>query len=95
MIGDKNNRGKGIGNFATSEILHHAFNNVNLNRIELNVLADNFKAIKLYDRIGFKREGVRRKSTFKRGQFLDMIMMSILRSEFYKLRKISGGGVNH
>ena len=92
MIGDPTNRGKGIGFFATSEILYHAFNNMNLNRIELGVLGSNFHAIKLYEKIGFKREGVKRKSTYKNGKFVDMIMMAILKEEFTKLHKIPGRG---
>src|SRR5690606_37884375 len=53
MIGDKSNREKGIGFFATTEILTHAFNNVNLNRIELTVLEGNKRAIRLYEKVGF------------------------------------------
>ena len=84
MIGDINNRGKGIGYYAITEILNHAFNNMNLNRIELSVLESNMKALKLYENVGFKIEGVKRKSIFKNGEFKDMIIMGILRDEFLK-----------
>jgi RimJ/RimL family protein N-acetyltransferase len=82
MIGNRNNRSKGIGYFATKEILNHAFNNMNLNRIELGVLEDNNHAIKLYEKVGFKQEGIKRKSTYKNGKFLNMIVMAILKDEF-------------
>lgn len=68
MIGDMENRGKDIGYFATTEILKHAFNNVNLNRIKLGVLESNTRALKLYEKIGFKREGVKRQSIYKNGK---------------------------
>lgn len=84
MIGDKDNRGKGIGYFATTEILKHAFNNINLNRIELGVLENNCRAIKLYEKIGFKREGVKRQSTYKNGKFVNMVIMSVLKNELCK-----------
>lgn len=84
MIGDKDSRGKGIGYFATTEILRHAFNNMNLNRIELGVLESNSRAIKLYEKVGFKREGIKRQSTYKNGKFVNMIMMGILKDEFSK-----------
>ena len=82
MIGDKNDRGKGIGYFATTEILKHAFNNINLNRIELGVLESNSNAIKLYEKVGFKHEGIKRESTYKNGKLVNMIMMGILKDEF-------------
>lgn len=88
MIGNKDNRGKGIGYFAATEILKHAFNNVNLNRIELGVLESNLQALKLYEKIGFKREGVMRQSTYKNGEFVNMIMMGILKNEFSKCKDV-------
>jgi len=84
MIGDMENRGKGIGYFATTEILKHAFNNVNLNRIELGVLESNTRALRLYEKIGFKREGVKRQSIYKNGKYVNMIMMAILKESFDK-----------
>ena len=41
MIGDKANQGVGIGNFAVNMMVQHAFFNMNLQRVELSVLADN------------------------------------------------------
>ncbi len=84
MIGDQNNRQKGIGFFATTEILKHAIKDMNLNRIELTVLESNTRAIKLYEKVGFKKEGIKRKSVYKDGEFVDMIMMAILEEEYLK-----------
>lgn len=82
MIGNGVNRGKGIGSFATTEILRHGFQNLNLNRIELTVMENNEHARNLYNKIGFKQEGIKRNSVYKNGQFVNMIIMSILRAEF-------------
>lgn len=82
MIGEQSNRQKGLGYFATMEILRHAFEDINLQRIELTVLESNIRAIKLYEKVGFKREGIKRKAVYKNGEFLDMIIMSILKDEY-------------
>ena len=55
---------------------------MNLNRIELGVLESNTRALKLYEKVEFNREGVKRQSIYKNGKFVDMIMMAILKEEF-------------
>lgn len=82
MIGDKKNQGKGIGTFAVKEILNHAFNNLNLQRVELGVLEDNKMAIHLYEKCGFKFEGRKRRARYKNGKFVDLLMYAILKEEF-------------
>lgn len=82
MIGEEEARGKGAESFAMKEMLSHAFYNLNLNRIELYVLPDNTRARHLYEKIGFKQEGIRRNANYKRGRFVDLIQYGILRDEF-------------
>ena len=83
-IGEKSYQGKGAGFFAIRETLSHAFNDLNLHRIHLTVLATNQRAINLYKKIGFLEEGRLRQVVFKNGCFIDMLQMSILASEFSK-----------
>lgn len=87
MIGNRDNQGKGIGSFAVREMLKHAFNNMNLNRVELTVLENNNRAKHLYEKNGFIYEGRKRKAKFKGGRFVDMLMYAIIRDDY------SGGGV--
>ena len=82
MIGDSDNHGKGIGTFATTEMLNHAFNNLNLRRIELSVLETNKRAQHMYEKIGFVKEGTKRKAVYKNGEYIDMHIYSILCDEF-------------
>ena len=82
MIGDEENQGRGIGTFATREMLNHAFYNMNLQRVELFVLDSNTRAIKLYENSGFVYEGRKRKARYKQGEFVDLLMYSILKSEY-------------
>ncbi|SCX28355.1 Protein N-acetyltransferase, RimJ/RimL family [Ruminococcaceae bacterium P7] len=82
MLGDLNNCGKGIGTFAVSEMISHAFYNLNLRRIELAVLADNLRAQHVYEKVGFVCEGTKRKAVFKNGRFVDLKLYAILREEY-------------
>ena len=82
MIGNKENRGKGIGTFATKEMLKHAFFNLNLHRVELTALEDNEPAMRLYEKIGFIKEGTKRLSKYKLGKFINMNIYSILKDEY-------------
>ena len=47
-------------------------------RIELNVHADNVRAIRLYERVGFVREGIGRQAVRIDGRFLDVIAMAFV-----------------
>lgn len=85
MIGKSDNQEKGIGTFAVNEMLSHAFNNMNLQRVELDVLADNERAIHLYEKVGFVKEGTKRKAVYKNGVFKDMLIYSILKGEMAKI----------
>jgi RimJ/RimL family protein N-acetyltransferase len=81
MIGNKDYWSKGAGFFSTASILKHGFENLNLNRIYLTVLEYNERAIKVYERAGFIREGLLREAIFKNGKFRNLVQMSVLKSE--------------
>ncbi|MBE6797089.1 MAG: GNAT family N-acetyltransferase [Ruminococcaceae bacterium] len=81
MIGGSQNRGKGIGTFAVKAMLDHAFDNLNLRRVELGVLETNLPAIKLYEKTGFVKEGIKKESNYKNGRYVSMIMMAILKDD--------------
>ena len=87
MVGSKENQGKGVGTFAVKEMLCHAFDNLNLQRVELTVLEENMRARHLYEKAGFVQEGIKRSSKYKKGKFVNMVLYSILRSDF------TGGGI--
>jgi RimJ/RimL family protein N-acetyltransferase len=63
-------------------LLKFAFERLNLNRVSLRVFDYNQRAIKSYEKCGFKREGVLRQDRFYAGGYHDTIMMGILRQEF-------------
>ena len=83
MVGSEY-QGQGVGKFAIKEMIEHAFIILGLNRIELSVLKDNERAIKLYEKNGFINEGIKRESCFKNGEFKDMIIMGLLKKDYIK-----------
>ncbi|WP_040950620.1 GNAT family N-acetyltransferase [Gorillibacterium massiliense] len=75
-------RGCGYGTEAMIRMLRYGFDTLNLHRIHLGVYAFNPRAIHVYEKIGFQREGLQRDVLFMDGMFHDMIMMAILEDEF-------------
>lgn len=84
MIGESKNQNKGAGSFAVKSMIQHAFNNLNLRRIELSVLSNNTRAQHIYEKNGFIYEGTKRKSVFKNGDFVDMKIYSILKEDYLR-----------
>lgn len=81
LLGDKTLWGQGYGKAITRQVLDYGFEFLNLNRIELSVLAENARALHVYEGLGFKREGTLRQAQFKAGKYLDVVLMAILASE--------------
>ena len=82
FIGDKNYRDKGYGTEAIRLILEYGFKYMNLNNIKLDLMAFNTRALKCYEKCGFKEYGRRRKCKFINGKYYDSISMDILAEEF-------------
>jgi Acetyltransferases, including N-acetylases of ribosomal proteins len=75
-------QGKGYGTEALRLMLDYGFGILNLHRIELNVFSFNERAVHVYEKLGFKREGVQREALFYDHQYYDSILMSILEDEY-------------
>jgi len=82
IIGDKSYWGRGYGEEAVRLILDYGFNVLNLNSVELGVYAFNRRAIRCYEKVGFRRIGVLRQARIVAGGAYDTILMDILASEF-------------
>jgi RimJ/RimL family protein N-acetyltransferase len=77
-------RGRGYGTEATRLIVDYVFDEIDdppVNRVELEVYAFNPRAITVYERVGFRPEGIRRQVLRWDGEYVDAIMMSIVRSD--------------
>ena len=82
VIPERKHRGKGYGREAMTLLLDFAFARLNLHKVWLHVLTANEPAIKLYEALGFQRDGVLRDEVFRDGRYLDMYVMAILESEW-------------
>ncbi len=72
-------QGKGIGTALMRAGVDMADNWLNLTRLELEVYTDNEPAIRLYERLGFEREGTLRRYAFRDGRYVDAYLMARLR----------------
>ena len=82
LIGSAAYRGRGYGSAALTLMLRFAFQELDLQRVELNVLGNNAAAIRLYRRLGFRHEGALRSAVYRQGQRLDWLQMGLLREEW-------------
>jgi putative acetyltransferase len=71
--------GRGVGTVLLAAVLEVADKWLNFKRIELTVWSDNTRAIGLYERAGFEREGVLRRYAWRDGDYADAIAMARLR----------------
>lgn len=85
-IGDPAYWGKGYGTDALRIVLRYAFDELNLYRVGLDVIAYNTRAIRAYEKVGFTREGAIRGAVLRDGQRYDSILMGILREEWRALQ---------
>lgn len=84
-------QGKGYGTEALRLMLDYGFGILNLHRIELNVFSYNERAMHVYEKVGFKREGVQREALFYDHKYYDSILMSILEDEYRSCEAIRRG----
>ena len=69
-------QGRGAGVALMRALTDMADRWLNLSRIELTVYSDNTRAIGLYERFGFIREGLHRDFAFRNGAFVDALAMA-------------------
>lgn len=77
FIGDPGVRGRGLGEAACRAMIQHAFEKLGLQRVHLMVLPENERAIRLYERLGFTRDGVHPAAVVKDGVSRDLLAMSV------------------
>jgi diamine N-acetyltransferase len=82
IIGEKDAWGKGYGTEAVRLLLDYAFGYLNFHRVAIGVVGFNQQALRFYEKIGFKREGIQRDGYYYNHTYSDFVMMSILEEEF-------------
>lgn len=76
--------GNGFAKFAFNEATKYAFEVLNMHKVYLYVDTQNERAIRIYERQGFKNEGVLREHFYTKGKYKDAAFMSILKNEWLK-----------
>jgi RimJ/RimL family protein N-acetyltransferase len=81
-IGEPDYRDKGFGTETLRLVLNYAFAELNLFRVGLDVIATNDRAVHLYEKLGFRTEGVMRSAVYREGRRHDVLHMGLLRDEW-------------
>lgn len=79
-----NEQGKGYGKKSTEFTLNYAFINYNIHKVYLYTNNFNERANNLYEKLGFKLEGVLRKHKFKNGELIDRCVYGLLKEDWLK-----------
>jgi len=87
FIGNKKFWDKGYGTEAMILLMDYGFKALNLHNVLLRVFSFNERAIKCYEKIGFKTIGKRREALKRGDKIYDIIYMDILYDEFYEKNK--------
>jgi RimJ/RimL family protein N-acetyltransferase len=82
IIGDRSMQGRGIGKAVSVAAIDYAFRELNLHKVFLEMVASNERSVRLYEKLGFRREGILRDDQFRDGRYVDNILMSILEDEW-------------
>jgi RimJ/RimL family protein N-acetyltransferase len=90
IIGEKDAWGKGYGTEVGHLLLDYAFGRLGFHKVSIGVVGFNKRALKFWESLGFKKEGVRRDDYYYDNEFSDCIMMSILEDEYEKAGKNAG-----
>ena len=82
LMGEKEEWGKGYAKEATEAVIQHCFTRLNLRKITLGVVEDNEGAVKLYQKLGFIKEGTFQNHKFYDGAYRNVIRMAIFNKSY-------------
>lgn len=86
FVGERDAGGKGYGFDALMALLAYGFDVLNFRRIELWMLADNERALRMYKRAGFREDARLPERSWRDGEYIDHLVMSIGPDEFAPVR---------
>jgi RimJ/RimL family protein N-acetyltransferase len=85
ILGEPDVWGCGYGTEAITLLMDYAFGALNFHRIAIGVVGFNTRALRFYEKVGFRREGIQREGYYYNYRYYDFVMMSILEQEFREL----------
>lgn len=86
MLGDKDIRGKGYGQDAVMATMRYAFDEMHLERLDGSIIEYNKISYSFYcEKLGWKKEGIRRNYYFRKGKYWDQIIVGITKADYQEL----------
>jgi ribosomal-protein-serine acetyltransferase len=79
-------QGRGLVTTACRALVDHAFVELKLNRVSIACATENKKSCAIPERLGFRREGVRRQAEWLYDHFVDHVVYATLASEWQTRR---------
>ncbi|NLX15029.1 MAG: GNAT family N-acetyltransferase [Phycisphaerales bacterium] len=73
---------RGYGREAVRLMVRYGFEELNLNRIGLQVYSDNWRAIRCYQKAGFVHEGCLSQAAYRNGRYQDVYLFAMLRDQW-------------
>lgn len=77
-------RGKGYGSDAMSALVGYCFNELRLNCVYARIKEDNIASQRMFEKCGFRKDGVLRSLVYRDGRYHDFYQYSILKDEYGK-----------
>lgn len=81
-LGEVSYKRKGISYIASQKLLKYAFEVLGVNKVYLNVDVDNIAACNLYEKLGFRCEGVFKEELLHREKMIDRKRYAILKKDW-------------
>lgn len=81
-LGEEKAKGRGVAASASRLLLEYAFEQLQLNRVYLFTETENRTAQRLFERVGFRREGLLQNDLFSRGRYVDRFAYGLTRKQF-------------
>ncbi len=82
VIGEKSYWSKGYGTEMMKELLSYTFEGLNLRKAYLHVFSFNKRAIGLYEKLGFKKEGTLKEMLYRDGKYHDVYAYGLFKEDY-------------
>lgn len=93
-IGERDYWGKGYGTDAMKLVVQYVFEELSLQRVSLGLHEYNARALKSYEKVGFRLEGRTRQDVLREGRYTDTLWMGVLRDEWLQKQMENGNERN-
>ena len=89
VLGERKYKGKGIAKLASIQLLEYAFKKIEINKVYLFTEVENKNAQKLFEGVGFKKEGLLKQDIKNKNRLVDRYVYGICREDYFLKRHIT------